>query len=181
MDLRQECIAFLRDGAGWLGAPGDLPWDRLAALAEEGSFEAGGVMTRQFAPATHLFFVGEGAVRIQLRLEEGNEDLYVGERADPWTAVGWSGFRDLRRYATTVVCTSPCSTLRFGHAALAALFEEQPCLGVGFLESILRQCFERLADMRARLTIYSQTPVNFARALQDEGEEETYNRAPRRR
>ena len=69
-------------------------------------------------------------------------------------------------------------TLRFEHAALAALFEEQPRLGVVFLESILRQCFERLADMRARLTAYSQTPVNFARALQDEGEEETYNRAP---
>ncbi len=137
-------------------------------------------MTRQFAPATHLFFVGEGAVRVQLRIEEGNEDLDVGERSAPWTAVGWSGFRDLRRYATTVVSTSPCRALEFEHAALAALFEEQPRLGIVFLESILRQCFERLADMRGRLTIYSQTPVNFARALQDEGEEEAYNRAPPR-
>jgi len=150
----------------------------LAALAEERRFDADGVITRQFAPATHLFLVGEGAVRFQLRLEEGNEDLDVGERSIPWTAVGWSGFRDLRRYATTVVCTRACRTLRFEHTALAALFDEQPRLGVVFLESILRQCFERLADMRARLTAYSQTPVNFGRSLQDEGEEETYNRAP---
>ena len=178
MDMRQECIAFLRGGPSWLDADRDLPWDRLAALAEERRFEADGVMTRQFAPARHLFFVADGAVRVQLRLDEGNEDLDVGERSSSWTAVGWSGFRDLRRYATTVVCTTPCHALRFEHAALAALFEEQPRLGVVFLESILRQCFERLADMRARLTIYSQTPVNFARALQDEGEEETYNRAP---
>ena len=135
-------------------------------------------MTRQFAPATHLFFVSEGAIRVRLRLEEGNEDLDVGERSAPWTAVGWSGFRDLRRYATTVACTRACRTLRFGHAALAALFDEQPRLGVVFMESILRQCFERLADMRTRLTAWSQTPVNFARALQDEGEEEAYNRAP---
>ncbi len=178
MDMRRECTAFLRGGSAWLDADRGLPWERLAALAHERRFDAGGVMTRQFAPAAHLFFVADGAVRVQLRLEEGNEDLDVGERSSPWTAVGWSGFRDLRRYATTVVCTTPCRALRFEHGALAALFEEQPRLGVVFLESILRQCFERLADMRARLTIYSHTPVNFARALQDEGEEETYNRAP---
>ena len=174
----RECIASIRARSSWLDADRDLPWERLAALADERRFDADRVLTRQFAPATHLFFVGEGAVRFQLRLEEGNEDLYVGERSTPWTAVGWSGFRDLRRYATTVVCTRACRTLRFEHAALAALFEEQPRLGVVFLESVLQQCFERLADMRTRLTTYSQTPVNFARALQDEGEEETYNRAP---
>ena len=174
----RECIASIRERSSWLDADGDLPWERLAALADPRRFDADAVITRQFAPATHLFLVGEGAVRFQLRLEEGNEDLEVGERSIPWTAVGWSGFRDLRRYATTVVCTRACSTLRFEHTALAALFDEEPRLGVVFLESILRQCFERLADMRARLTAYSQTPVNFARALQDEGEEETYNRAP---
>ncbi|MYN66176.1 MAG: cyclic nucleotide-binding domain-containing protein [Acidobacteria bacterium] len=174
----RECIASVRARSSWLDGDGELPWDRLAALAEERRFAADGVLTRQFAPARHLFLVAEGTVRFQLRLEEGNEDLDVGERSTPWTAVGWSGFRDLRRYATTVVCTRACRTLRFEHGPLAALFEEEPRLGVVFLEGILRQCFERLADMRARLTAYSQTPVNFARALQDEGEEEAYNRAP---
>ena len=174
----RECIASIRARSSWLDAGQGLPWNRLAGLAEEIRFDADGVLTRQFAPARHLFFVGDGGVRFQLRLEEGNEDLDVGERTTPWTAVGWSGFRDLRRYATTVVCTRACRTLRFEHTALAALFEEEPRLGVVFLEGILRQCFERLADMRARLTAYSHTPVNFARALQDDGEEEAYNRAP---
>ena len=174
----REFIASIRARSSWLDADQGLPWDRLAELAEECRFDADGVLTRQFAPARYLYFVGDGTVRFQLRLEEGNEDLDVGERSTPWTAVGWSGFRDLRRYATTVVCTRACRTLRFEHAALAALFEEEPRLGVVFLEGILRQCFERLADMRARLTAYSQTPVNFGRTLQDEGEEEAYNRAP---
>ena len=174
----REFIASIRGRSSWLDADQGLPWDRLAELAEECRFDADGVLTRQFAPARHLYFVGDGVVRFQLRLEEGNEDLDVGERSTPWTAVGWSGFRDLRRYATTVVCTRACRTLRFEHAALTALFEEEPRLGVVFLEGILRQCFERLADMRARLTAYSQTPVNFGRTLQDEGEEEAYNRAP---
>ena len=177
-DATRECIASIRARSPWLDPDRGLPWDRLAALAEPRDFDADAVLTRQFAPAAHLFLVGEGAVRFALRLEEGNEDLDVGERSAPWTAVGWSGFRDLRRYATTVVCTRPCRTLRFEHAALAALFDEHPRLGVAFLQPILRQCFERLADMRSRLTAYSQTPVNFARALQDEGEEEAYNRAP---
>ena len=174
----REFIASIRARSSWLDADQGLPWDRLAELAEECRFDADGVLTRQFAPARHLYFVGDGTVRFQLRLEEGNEDLDVGERSTPWTAVGWSGFRDLRRYATTVVCTRACRTLRFEHAALTALFEEEPRLGVVFLEGILRQCFERLDDMRARLTAYSQTPVNFGRTLQDEGEEEAYNRAP---
>ena len=174
----REFIASIRARSSWLDADQGLPWDRLAELAEECRFDADGVLTRQFAPARHLYFVGDGVVRFQLRLEEGNEDLDVGERSTPWTAVGWSGFRDLRRYATTVVCTRACRTLRFEHAALVALFEEEPRLGVVFLEGILRQCFERLDDMRARLTAYSQTPVNFGRTLQDEGEEEAYNRAP---
>ena len=174
----REFIASIRGRSSWLDADQGLPWERLAELAEECRFDADGVLTRQFAPARHLYFVGDGVVRFQLRLEEGNEDLDVGERSTPWTAVGWSGFRDLRRYATTVVCTRACRTLRFEHAALTELFEEEPRLGVVFLEGILRQCFERLADMRGRLTAYSQTPVNFGRTLQDEGEEEAYNRAP---
>ena len=153
-------------------------WERLAALAEEQDFDAEQVMTRQFAPASHLFLVADGALRFRIRLEEGNEDLDVGHRESPWSAVGWSGFGVPRRYATTVVCASPCRTLRFDHVALAALFADEPELGVTLLRPIVEQCFERLAWMRARLTTWSRVPVNFAHALKDEGEEETYNRAP---
>ena len=135
-------------------------------------------MTRQFAPASHLFLVAEGTLRFRIRLEEGNEDLDVGRRESPWSAVGWSGFGAPRRYTTTVVCASSCRTLRFDHAELAALFADEPELGVTVLRPIVEQCFARLAWMRSRLTTYSRVPVNFAHALKDEGEEETYNRAP---
>ena len=178
MSVTPEFIASLRAGAGGLDAAQGVAWDRLAALAEERRVEPDHLLTRQFAPATHLYLVADGLVRFQIRIEEGNEDLDVGRRDGAWTAVGWSGFREPRRYAATVVCTSACQVLRFDHAELAGLFEDEPRLGVLFLEPILRQCFERLADMRSRLTSWSQTPVNFARALQDDGEEETYNRAP---
>ena len=135
-------------------------------------------MTRQFAPASHLFFVQEGSLRFRIRLDEGNENLDVGHRESPWSAVGWSGFDAPRRYATTVVCASPCRTLRFDHASLAAHFAAEPEVGAAVLQTIVEQCFARLAWMRTRLTTYSRVPVNFARALKDAGEEETYNRAP---
>ena len=153
-------------------------WDRLVALAEEQRFAAEQTLTRQFTPASQLFLVEEGTLRFRIRLEEGNEDLGVGQRDSPWSAVGWSGFGAPRRYATTVVCASPCRTLRFDHGALDALFADEPELGVTMLRPIVEQCFERLAWMRSRLTTYLRVPVNFARALKDEGEEETYNRAP---
>ena len=177
-DLRNECTAFLRAESGWLDAARDAEWDRLAALAEERTFETGDLLTHQFAPATWFYLLVDGAVRNQIRLEEGNEDLDVGHRDAPWSAIGWSGFLAPRRYVTTVVATRPTRTLRFECAVLERLFDDSPHTGIVMLEVILRQCYARLAEARARVTAYSQTPTNFARALQDEGEEETYNRAP---
>ena len=177
-DIREEFIAHLAAQAAGTEADRRPAWERLAALAEEQRFEAEQLMTRQFAPASHLFLVADGELRFRIRLEEGNEDLDVGRRESSWSAVGWSGFGAPRRYATTVVCASPCRALRFDHAALAALFTDEPALGVTLLRPIVEQCFARLAWMRSRLTTYSRVPVNFAHALKDEGEEETYNRAP---
>ena len=102
-------------------AGGGLAWDRLAALAEERQYEAGQVLSRQFAPATHLHLVADGAVQFQNRIEEGNEDIDVGHSRAAWTPVGWSGFLTPRRYSTTVVCETACRTLRFSHEALAAI------------------------------------------------------------
>ena len=177
-DIREKFIAHLSEHAGGAGRDRHPARDRLIALAEEQRFEAGQTLTRQFAPASRLFLVEEGTLRFRIRLEEGNEDLGVGQRDSPWSAVGWSGFGAPRRYATTVVCAGPCRTLRFDHGALAALFADEPELGVTMLRPIVEQCFERLAWMRSRLATHSRVPVNFARALKDEGEEETYNRAP---
>ena len=177
-DIREKFIAHLSEHAGGADEDRHPARDRLIALAEEQRFEAGQTLTRQFAPASQLFLVEEGTLRFRIRLEEGNEDLGVGQRDSPWSAVGWSGFGAPRRYATTVVCAGPCRTLRFDHGALAALFADEPELGVTMLRPIVEQCFERLAWMRSHLTTYSRVPVNFARALKDEGEEETYNRAP---
>lgn len=157
---------------------GALAWERLAALAEERQFAAGEVLSRQFAPATHLFLVADGSVQFHNRIEEGNEDIDVGQSRAAWTPVGWSGFLVPRRYSTTVVCDTACRTLRFSHEALAALFAEDPALGAGFLELILSRCLEVLAERRARIVRHSRTPVNFAQSLDAKGEEETYNRAP---
>lgn len=153
-------------------------WDRLAALAEEHRFEAGHVLARQFAPATHLFLVAEGSVQFRNRIEEGNEEIDVGRSRAPWTPAGWSGFLEPRRYSTTVVCTTACRTLRFGHQALAALFGADPALGAAFLDLVLRRCLAVLAERRSRIVRYSRTPVNFGRSLDVKGEEEAYNRAP---
>ena len=159
-------------------AGGELAWERLTALAEERQYEAGQVLGRQFAPATHLFLVADGAVQFHNRIEEGNEDIDVGRSRAAWTPVGWSGFLAPRRYSTTVVCETACRTLRFSHEALAALFAEDPALGAGFLELILHRCLDVLAERRSRIVRYSRTPVNFAQSLDAKGEEETYNRAP---
>ena len=160
------------------GARGGPDWEGLAALADDCEFEAGHVLTRQFAPATHLFLVASGAVRFLNRIEEGNEDIDVGRSGAPWTPVGWSGLLEPRRYTTTVVCATDCRALRFDHDALVARFAEDPALEAAFLELILGRCLDVLAERRTRIVQRSRTPVNFADALDARGEEETYNRAP---
>ena len=177
-DTRQEFIAAAAAGTARSDPAGALAWERLTALAEEQRFEAGHVLARQFAPAAHLFLVAEGAVQFRNRIEEGNEDIDVGQSDAAWTPVGWSGFLEPRRYSTTVICKTDCSTLRFSHAALAAFFAREPALGAGFLELILRRCLAVLAERRSRIVRHSQTPVNFAQSLDAKGEEEAYNRAP---
>ena len=174
----KEFIAHATENGSRLDAGGGLAWDRLAALAEERRSAAGNVLSRQFAPATHLFLVADGAVQFQNRIEEGNEDIDVGRSRSAWTPVGWSGFLAPRRYSTTVVCESDCRTLRFSHETLAALFAEDPALGAGFLELILHRCLDVLAERRSRIVRHSRTPVNFAQSLDAKGEEEAYNRAP---
>ena len=160
------------------GAAGGPAWERLAALAGEREFETGHVLTRQFAPATHLYMLASGGLKFMNRIEEGNEDIDVGRSRAPWTPVGWSGFLTPRRYSTTVVCTTNCRVLQFDFDALAALFAGEPALETGFLELILGRCLDVLAERRARIVERSRTPVNFADALDARGEEETYNRAP---
>ena len=179
MDVtREEFIAHASAATARAGAGGALAWERLAELAEEQRFEAGHVLARQFAPASHMFLVAEGTVHFRNRIEEGNEDIDVGQSRAAWTPVGWSGFLEPRRYSTTVVCKTDCRTLRLSHRALATLFAADPALGAGFLELVLRRCLDVLAERRARIVRHSQTPVNFGQSLDAKGEEETYNRAP---
>ena len=158
--------------------PGGSALGPLGRFAEEHEFEPDRVLTRQFAPAAHLFLIAQGTVRFQIRLDEGTEELDVGHRDAAWTSVGWSGLRPPWRYATTVVCVTPCRALRFEHAALRAFFRDDPSAEVVFLEMILRHAWSLLTEIRSRIVVCSQTPANFARSLDSEGEEETYNRAP---
>ena len=174
----EEFIAHAAKHGRGPAAAGPEAWERLAALAEEREFEAGHVLTRQFAPAAHLYVVAGGALRFLNRIEEGNEDIDVGRSRAAWTPIGWSGFLVPRRYSTTVVCTSACRALQFDHAALAALFADDPALETGFIELVVGSCLEVLAERRARIVTQFRTPVNFADALDARGEEETYNRAP---
>ena len=176
--------ALLEEFTAHLGAPRvpSHPLDpeavsRLFSLATPIAADIGQVLTRQFAPARTLDLLVVGEVRFQIRLEEGNEDLDVGASAAPWTPIGWSGFRSPGRYATTVVCVSPCRVLRFTHAALDELFAEHPEVGAVFLKAVLGGSLDLLATIRDRIAAAASAPADFAHTLHPEGEEEAYNRA----
>ena len=151
---------------------------RLLSLATPIAADIGQVLTRQFTPARTLDLLVVGEVRFQIRLEEANEELDVCTSAAPWTPIGWSGFRSPRRYATTVVCVSPCRVLRFGQTALDAFFAKHPEVGVAFLKAVPGGSLDLLATIRDRIAAAATAPADFAHTLHAEGEEEAYKRAP---
>ena len=150
----------------------------LFALADVASTDDGQVLTRQFAPARHLYLLQEGEVRFQIRLDESNEDLDVGTARATWTPIGWSALRSPGRYATTVVCLGPGRVLRFDLEALLPFLEAHPQVGAALVRAVLSGAIDLLATMRRRLADVVRPVARLGRERVLGSEEEAYNRAP---
>ncbi len=107
-------------------------------LSEEKKLNKGDVITRQYASTEYFYLLIEGVVEFFIDIDETEKGLYVGHSEEPYTPIGWSGFRDPKRYATTVKAASEfVKVLRWKHDELDQLFLKQPQLGASFLKSLL--------------------------------------------
>ncbi|MGR3811119.1 cyclic nucleotide-binding domain-containing protein [Jiulongibacter sp. NS-SX5] len=104
------------------------------------------IITAQYSPADKFYLLLSGAVAFSLKVENEMEELVVGMSNRLFTPVGWSGFKEPFRYATTVTCTEDCQLICWEHEFLRELLEEEPAGSLPLLEFISEQSQLMLKD-----------------------------------
>lgn len=129
---------------------------QLSICAEKIELEKDRHVTSQYEIGEYFHFLEAGEIEFSIKIDHEHEELKVGESDVPFTPIGWSGFREPYRYATTVSCLKNSSFLRWKHSDLRQLIYNYPASGMVFLEFIVYQSQLLLQETRNVLANYSQ-------------------------
>ncbi len=111
-------------------------------------FNKGEVITTQYDLGEDFYILLEGGIDFSIKVEQELEELIVGSSHRKFTPIGWSGFKEPYRYATTVTATANSELLSWSHEDLRELFEEFPASGMQFLEFVAQQSQSMLLEIR---------------------------------
>lgn len=149
--------------------------DELFSLAEIKTEPAGKVLTRQFEQSHSFYFLLDGSVKFSIRVDNSQEEFYVGESDEHLTPVGWSGFRSPNRYATNVICGSESKVIRWNHEDLRLCFEKHRELGHAFIFFALKKSVMLLNQVRNALIEYNTTQWDIDLGQDVDGQSEPEN------
>ncbi|HJL18782.1 MAG TPA: cyclic nucleotide-binding domain-containing protein [Sandaracinaceae bacterium LLY-WYZ-13_1] len=113
--------------------------ERLAALAEVETFEAGTTVFDEGDPPGDLYVMLDGRVTLCMRVPGQPETCFLSLRSGE--LLGWSALLRRRRVATARV-VQRAQLLRIGASGLLELCEEDHHVGY----ALMRQAFEEMAD-----------------------------------
>lgn len=116
------------------------------------TFENDEIITLQFSSAEQFFILYTGKVEYHLNVGDQRGALVVGENDERGTPIGWSGFREPYRFATTAKAKGTTKVVAWDNTLLRALFNNQPQIGVIFLSSTLLYSTHLLRDARKAWT-----------------------------
>lgn len=129
--------------------------DRVAAAAQERTFEPNAFVIHQHDKAEALFILLEGEVQMLLRFE-GIDDLLVGSTHQPGAVLGWSVFRIPHRYTASVRCDGPVRLLMVPAETLHELIDTDPRVGLTVLRRLATAVASRLERTRDLLADHSE-------------------------
>ena len=126
-------------------------------MAEKISHGPGDTIIKQFHPATHIYFLIEGNIEHSLAFESNKSNISVGQVSDTFFPLGWSGFSQPHRYATTANALSHCSFYRWPISKLTEFFNASPILGQAFFNYCATRVLPLINDTRNKLksSLYS--------------------------
>lgn len=133
------------------------------------------ILTKQFEQSHSFYFLLEGLVNFSISVEDKTDELSVGKSSEKFTPIGWSGFRNPKRYATTVRCEEHSFFIKWSHQNLEKFFEKEPRLGREFILFVLKKSVDLLHQVRIQLIKYNNTnwDIELGKTVRsiDEGED----------
>lgn len=127
--------------------------ERLMDKSEFCVKKAGEKVTIQFDLGTYFYILQEGEVVFSIKIEGELDELGVGTSSRKNTPVGWSGFREPYRYATTVTCSKESKFIRWKHEDIREMIENCPSSGIVFMEYVVHQSQLMLQELRSTLVM----------------------------
>jgi CRP-like cAMP-binding protein len=138
------------DRVGFLRNLGGPHLHQLAAMAEPKEYPAGAEIFRQGEDSSHLYFVLDGEVALDIRVP-GREAVEV-HRAAPGEFFGWSPVLGRHAMTGTGRATAPTRMALFEIARVLELCERDPLFGMAFFRQVARVLASRLDETRQRLS-----------------------------
>lgn len=125
---------------------------QLEKCAQPITINDGSSITVQYDLGHYFYFLIEGSVTFLLKLDNEHEALEVGKTSVSITPIGWSGFREPYRYATSVIADSETQLIRWSHRDLQSLLFTYPKSGAIFLREVLFRSRHLLNQTREKLS-----------------------------
>lgn len=95
------------------------------------------IVTQQFAKVDEFYLLKSGRVSFSLMIDESTREITVGESDEQLIPIGWSGFNDPGRYATTVkVVSNSAAFYCWNHDELTGIFDASPDSATQFLKLV---------------------------------------------
>lgn len=116
--------------------------EAIAGIAAEERHAAGTFLFRAGAPATDLYILTEGRVRLSV-IRGGALAHTVSEPGD---AMGWSSMAGLDSYTASAECTAPTAVIRVPSERLMRILEDNPASGFQFFRRLAHQIGGRLVE-----------------------------------
>ena len=106
---------------------------QLRKLGQSIRLKNGHVLTQQYAISTDFYLLQTGTVSFHLQVEDRLENVGISRLKN--TPIGWSGFNEPGRYATTVKVQSiTASVIRWSHEDLKNFFLHDPEAYAAFMQ-----------------------------------------------
>ncbi|MGO9642636.1 MAG: Crp/Fnr family transcriptional regulator [Candidatus Acidiferrales bacterium] len=116
--------------------------EAIAGISTEQRHVAGTFLFRADDPATHLYILAEGRVRLSV-IRGGALAHTVSE---PGEAMGWSSMAGLDAYTASAECTAPTAVIRVPSERLMHILEDDPASGFKFFRRLARHIGSRLVE-----------------------------------
>ncbi len=127
----------------------------IAMLSSEVAFQAGEWLFHQGDPAEAFYLILEGAVDLQLNLDEAGTRRVDMCRLVEGDVVGWSALVEPHVYTLGAVASSATRLAKLDGAAMRDLMNREPAVGYQIMQRLSRVLAQRLTNMRVRFASFT--------------------------